>query len=104
MSKKENKQCKELRRAPVEKLEQIGKKVGRPQGSKNKPKEERMEALAKRDAERAAKSRMNKMIRDAVKKSEHEKKVAEGKIAPKGATTRSKAKAGKAQIFFYPIF
>ena len=54
-----------------------------------------MEALAKRDAERAVKSVVNKMMRDAVKKSEYEKRIAEGKIAPKGATTRSKAKAGK---------
>ena len=83
----ENEKYTGLKKAPVEELEKEGNKEGR-------PKVERMEALAKRDAERAAKSVVNKIVRDAGKKTKYEKKVAEGKIAPKGATRR--AKAGKA--------
>ena len=95
-SKEENKKHKGFTRTPVEELEKQGKKVGRPRGSKNKPKAERMAILAKRDEERELKKIMNKMVRVVEKKSEYEKKIAEGKIAPKGATTRSRAKAGKA--------
>ena len=73
--------------APVAELEKLGKKVGRPRGSKNKPTAERMAILAKRDAERASSTVLNKIIKNAVRE-------AEGK-APKGAITRSRSKAGK---------
>jgi hypothetical protein len=87
LSKEENKKYKNLVSAPVAELEMLGKKVGRPKGSKNKPTAERIAALEKRDAKRAASTVLNKMIKNAVKK-------AEGK-APEGVITRSKSKAGK---------
>ena len=87
LAKEENKKYKNLVSAPVAELEMLGKKVGRPKGSKNKPTAERIAALEKRDAKRAASTVLNKMIKNAVKK-------AEGK-APEGVITRSKSKAGK---------
>ena len=87
LSKEENKKYKSLVLAPVAELEKLGKKVGRPRGSKNKPTAERVAALEKRDSERAASTVLNKIIKNAVKK-------AEGK-ALEGVITRSKSKAGK---------
>ena len=89
LKKEENKQYKELsRQGALAELKRLEIKVGRPKGSKNKPKEERKAILAKRDAERASSTVLNKIIKNAVRE-------AEGK-APKGAITRSRSKAGKA--------
>ena len=90
LKKEENKQYKELsRQGALAELKRLDIKVGRPKGSKNKPRAERKAILEKRDAERAASTVSNKIIKNAVKE-------AEGKAPKGGVITRSKAKAGKA--------
>ena len=75
LSKEENKKYKGLTRPPVEELQKLGKKVGRPRGSKNKPKAERMAILAKRDEEKELKKIMIKMVRDVEKNQNMRKRL-----------------------------